>query len=352
MTSFDEAFESETGVPLESHLKDFYHSLDADHPGEEADRKKVAVVGCGNWGKNLARNFFNLGHLHTVCDLSRDTLSELQKQYKNIYFTTNYQKILDNPEIDGVVISTPSLTHYPLAKQALSAGKHVYVEKPVATTCQHTLELFTLSQELNKVLMVGHLLLYHPVVNRLKQLIDEGVLGQIKNIQSDRLNTNELRPDKSVLWDLAPHDVSMISYILGEEPDEIVSVIGYKNREDGLVDDAHIDLVYPNDVGGHIHISWVHPIKQVKLVVRGTEGTAMIDDTQGKNKLQVFGKKDELTKSEEFPEYLSIEPLKLECQHFINCMRYGKQPKTDGMNGYKVVKVLEEAEERMELISI
>ncbi|MEB3287258.1 MAG: Gfo/Idh/MocA family oxidoreductase [Vampirovibrionales bacterium] len=326
------------------------------HPAHDDGRpmppEKVAVIGCGNWGKNLARNFYNLGFLHAICDMSRERLEAIKSQYKNIYLLSDYQKILDNPEITAVVISTPSHTHYPLAKQALDAGKHVYVEKPIATNTQHTLELFTLAQEKGLTLMVGHLLLYHPAVNRLKQLIAEGVLGQLKNVQSDRLNTNELRPDKSVLWDLAPHDISMMSYIIGDEPDEIVSAVGYRNRDDGLVDDAHIDLVYPHEIGGHIHISWVHPIKQVKLVVRGTEGTALIDDTQGTNKLHVFSKSDELQRVEEFPEYLSIEPLKLECQHFINCIRYGKPPKTDGMNGYKVVKVLEEAEAKMELISV
>lgn len=337
---------------LHDQLVHMAHWTPAHDDGRPVSPEKVAVVGCGNWGRNLARNFYNLGYLHTICDMSRERLDNLKSQFKNVYLISDFQKILDNPDITAVVISTPSHTHYPLAKQALLAGKHVYVEKPIATNTQHTLELCALSQDKNLTLMVGHLLLYHPAVNRLKQLIAEGILGQIKNVQSDRLNTNELRPDKSVLWDLAPHDISMISYIIGEEPEEIVSAVGYKNRDDGLVDDAHIDLVYPNEIGGHIHISWVHPIKQVKLVVRGTEGTALIDDTQGVNKLHVFSKKDELQRTEEFPEYLAIEPLKLECQHFINCIRYGKQPKTDGMNGFKVVKVLEDAESIMELISV
>ncbi len=313
---------------------------------------KVAVVGCGNWGKNLVRNFHSLNFLHTVCDKNTQALRALQPQYKGIHFTDNFQEVLENPEIHGVVISTPSVTHYGLAKEALLAGKHVYVEKPVATTCEHVLELFSISEEQDRVLMVGHLLLYHPAVTRLRQLIQEGALGHIKKIQSDRLNTNLNRPDKSVIWDLAPHDLSMISYLLDEDPEDIVSAIGYRNREDGLIDDAHIDLTYPNEVGGHIHISWVHPIKQVKLVVHGTKRTAMIDDTQSQRKLQLFNKDDLTTPIEEFPEYLSIEPLKLECQHFINCIRSGKRPKTDGLNGYQVVRILEKAEEKMELISV
>lgn len=319
---------------------------------DNAQQEKIAVIGCGNWGKNLVRNFDNLGFLHRVCDLNPETLSALQKQYKHVQASNRFDDVFNDPQVNGVVIATPSFTHYELAKKALLAGKHVYVEKPVATSSEQTLELNALASELDKVLMVGHLLLYHPAVNRLRQLIREGYLGQIKNISSDRLNTNKFRPDKSVIWDLAPHDVSMMSYLMDQEPEDIVSVIGYQNREDGLVDDAHIDMVFPNDVAGHIHISWVHPIKQVKLVVRGTERTAMIDDTLGENKLHIFNKDDVSSPIEEFPDYLDIEPLKLECQHFINCIRHGYDPKTNGMNGYHVVRVLEMAERKMEMISL
>jgi UDP-2-acetamido-3-amino-2,3-dideoxy-glucuronate N-acetyltransferase len=319
---------------------------------DNAAAEKIAVIGCGNWGKNLVRNFYNLGFLYKVCDLNTNLLQDVQKQYRNVQVTNRFEDVFNDPKVDGVVVSTPSFTHYELAKQALLSGKHVYVEKPVATNSAQTLELVALSNELERVLMVGHLLLYHPAVNRLKQLIQEGYLGQIKNISSDRLNTNKFRPDKSVIWDLAPHDLSMVAYLLGQEPVDIVSVIGYQNREDGLVDDAHIDLKFPNDVAGHIHISWVHPVKQVKLVVRGTERTALIDDTLGENKLHIFNKDNIVEPLEEFPEYLDIEPLKLECQHFINCIRHGYDPKTNGQNGYHVVKVLEMAENKMEMIPV
>jgi UDP-2-acetamido-3-amino-2,3-dideoxy-glucuronate N-acetyltransferase len=323
---------------------------------DSLSQEKIAVIGCGNWGRNLVRNFYNLGFLYKVCDLNQETLQGLQKQYKNVQLTTRFDDVFKDPRVDGVVISTPSFTHYDLAREALLNGKHVYVEKPVATSADQTLELFALAQEMNRVLMVGHLLLFHPAVNRLRQLIREGYLGEIQSVSSDRLNTNKLRPDKSVIWDLAPHDVSMLAYLLDREPEDIVSVIGYQSREDGLVDDAHIHLVFPEDVPGHIHISWVHPVKQVKLVVRGTERTAMIDDTQGENKLHIFNK-DGASHTphdviDEFPEYLDIEPLKLECQHFINCIRHGYEPKTDGLNGYHVVRVLELAERKMELIPV
>ncbi len=322
--------------------------FEMDNPSQE----RIAVIGCGNWGRNLVRNFYNLGFLYKVCDLNADLLQSMQKQYRNVHFTSKFEDVFQDPNVDGVVIATPSFTHYKLAHEALMNHKHVYVEKPVATSSEQTLELFALARQKERILMVGHLLLYHPVINRLRQLIREGYLGQIKSISSDRLNTNKLRPDKSVIWDLAPHDVSMLGYLMDQDPEEVVSVIGYQNREDGLVDDAHIDMLFPNDVPGHIHISWVHPVKQVKLVVRGTERSAIIDDTLAENKLQLFSKDDIAQPSEEFPEYLNIEPLKLECQHFINCIRYGYEPKTDGMNGYSVVRVLEMAERKMEVIPV
>ena len=322
--------------------------LDMDGSPQE----KIAVIGCGNWGKNLVRNFHNLGFLYAVCDLNPETLKELGKQYKGIKVCNRFEDVFEDPQINGVVIATPSFTHYELAREALINGKHVYVEKPVATSAHQTLELYHLAKDLGRVLMVGHLLLYHPAINRLRQFIQDGYLGKLKSVSSDRLNTNKLRPDKSVIWDLAPHDVSMLAYLVGEEPEDIVSVIGYQSREDGLVDDAHMDLIFPNDVAGHIHISWVHPVKQVKLVVRGTERSAVIDDTQGSDKLCIYHKDDLSRPIEEYPEYLEIEPLKLECQHFINCIRYGQTPRSDGMNGYNVVKVLEAAERKMEMIPV
>jgi UDP-2-acetamido-3-amino-2,3-dideoxy-glucuronate N-acetyltransferase len=320
---------------------------------ESAPHEKIAVIGCGHWGKNLVRNFHDLGFLYKICDLNPKTLEQLKLQYPKVRLTSSFDEIFGDPLVTGVVIATPSFTHYDLAREALLNGKHVYVEKPVATSSEQALLLFDLAKETRCVLMVGHLLLYHPAVNRLRQLIREGYLGQIKHISSDRLNTNKLRPDKSVIWDLAPHDVSMLSYLLEQEPIDIVSVIGYQNREDGLVDDARIDMVFPNEVAGQVHISWVHPIKQVKLIVRGTRRTAMIDDTLTHNKLLIFNQDDPNGQpTPEFPEYLELEPLKLECQHFVNCIRHGYKPKTNGENGYNVVKVLEMAERKMELISV
>jgi UDP-2-acetamido-3-amino-2,3-dideoxy-glucuronate N-acetyltransferase len=307
---------------------------------------KVAVVGCGNWGRNLVRNFYNLEVLASVCDLDTELLNKIKKQYPTVQVTSRYEDILQNPEITAIVISTPSRTHYRLAKAALFGDKHVYVEKPIATSSLETRELTMLSDREDKILMVGHLLMYHPVVHRLKQLISEGYLGEIRYIQSDRLNFNRFRADRSVFWDLAPHDLSMMAYLLGYGPLGVVSVNGSQTSEDGLVDIAHIELAFPDHISGHIHNSWVHPVKQVKLIVRGSVRTAVIDDTlSGEEKLRIFtnASPGEQTK----PEYLTLEPLKLECQHFINCIKSGRKPKSDGVNGLEVVQILEEAERKI-----
>jgi UDP-2-acetamido-3-amino-2,3-dideoxy-glucuronate N-acetyltransferase len=312
---------------------------------------KIAVIGCGHWGRNLLRNFYHLEHLAAVCDLDIESLSKLKKSYPGVLFTQDYDDLLNNPDINAIVISTPSQTHYALAKKALEANKHVYVEKPIATSYQDTLELNELAEKHDRILMVGHLLLYHPHVNRLKQLIAEDYLGEIRYIESDRLNLNPHRSDRSVFWDLAPHDLSMMMYLLNDIPSHVISVQGTQTGEDGLVDAVHIELEFNSGVRGHIHNSWVHPVKHVKLVVRGNEKSAVIDDTlSGAEKLQIFDYNKQPEKT--LPEALLLEPLKLECQHFINCIKSNRQPKSDGQNGLHVVRILEEAENKLKLSGI
>ena len=304
---------------------------------------QVAVVGCGHWGKNLIRNFYQLGFLGWVCDVDNSQLSKLKKQFRGLHTTTQFDDILANPAIDAVVLSTPSHTHYALAKKALMANKHVYVEKPAATSVGDVQELFTLADHHNRVFMVGHLLMYHPAVNRLKQLIQEGALGEIRYIESDRLNHNMKRPDRTVFWDLAPHDISMMMYLLDAIPEKVISVQGQQTADDGLVDIVHMELQFDNGVLAHIHNSWVHPFKQTKLLIKGSTHTAVMDDTVAMaDKLRITP--NDMPSEQDVPDLLLIEPLKLECQHFINCIRTGRQPKSDGLNGLQVVQVLEEAQ--------
>ncbi len=307
----------------------------------------VAVIGCGIWGKNVVRNFYNLNALHTVCDLDEENRRNLKEIYPDVNFTDNADEVLANPEIDAVAVVTPSHTHYKIVKKAIEAGKHVYVEKPISTVSQEAKDLTELAIKNNMVLMVGHLLMYHPVVNRLKMLIEEGALGEIRYVQSDRLNINYFKNDRSVMWDLAPHDVSMTSYILGKDPVRVISAVGASSDNNGIMDITHVTIEYEGGVVAQISDSWIHPQKRVNLLVRGTKASAMFDDTLAENKLQIFESSSPKVSTTEVIDYIEIEPLKLECQHFLNCIEQGKQARSDGNNGFNVVKVLEEAEKIM-----
>ncbi len=308
---------------------------------------KVGIVGAGIWGKNLVRNFYNLNYLDTVCDMDEENLKRTQNDFPNVHLTKDFNEMLSNPDIDGIVVATPSHTHFKLVKAALNAGKHVYVEKPIATTSAEAKELNDLATAKDLVLMVGHLLLYHPAVNRLKMIVESGELGEIKYVQSDRLNINYFKNDRSVMWDLAPHDVSMISHILGEEPLCVISAVGASSEGNAILDITHIDIEYPSGAVAHVSDSWIHPQKRVNLMIRGSKASAMFDDTLAENKLQVFHNSKPNSGSTVSLDYLEIEPLKLECEHFIKCIENGKKARSDGQNGYFVVKVLEEAEKIM-----
>ena len=308
---------------------------------------KVAVIGCGVWGKNLVRNFYNLEALYSVCDMDSDTLCSISSQYNGIKCLCDFNEIIATEEVRGVVIATPSHTHYGLVKKALLAGKNVYVEKPLATSSEEARELNEIADEKGLVLMVGHLLLYHPAVTRLKSLIKDGMLGDVRYVQSDRLNTNFFRNDRSVLWDLAPHDLSMAAYVIGKKPLGVKSAVGCSVNNDGIVDITHIDVNFEDNVLVHLSDSWIHPNKRVMLMVRGTVATAVLDDTAPKDKLIVYNNHSPEKRIVDSPDYIEIEPLKLECQHFLSSIENKIKPRSDGLNGYEVVKVLEEAEKIM-----
>ncbi len=310
-------------------------------------KPKVAVIGCGIWGKNLVRNFYNLGVLSLVCDLDKENLNTIKKDYKDIGTTSNLDEVLLSKNINMIVIATPSHTHYPLVKTALEYDKHVYVEKPIATTAKEAFDLKQLAEKKGLVLMVGHLLLYHPAVTRLRSIIKDGYLGDIKYIQSDRLNTNYYRNDRSVMWDLAPHDLSMISYVLDQNPLGVTSATGAATNNDNIMDIVHLDIDFPNNIKAHISTSWIHPEKRVSLLVRGTKATAIFDDTCMVEKLHIYDNFSQSKDSVAYPEYLEIEPLKLECQHFINSVINKIKPRSDGDNGYEIVRILEDAERLM-----
>ncbi len=309
--------------------------------------QRIAVIGCGMWGRNIVRNFYNLNVLDTVCDIDDENLKKVTEQYPGVKTTKDFNEVLNNKNITSVAVVTPSHTHFKLVKAMLEAGKNVYVEKPISTVAQEARDLSELAHQKGLVLMVGHLLLYHPAVNRLKMLIEDGVLGEIVYAQSDRLNVNFHKNDRSVMWDLAPHDVSMISYVTGKTPLRVISAIGCSSDRTDIMDITHIGIQFEDGVIGHISDSWITPRKHVTLLVRGSKATAILDDTVPENKLVVYDNFEQSSTHITAPDVLEIEPLKLECQHFISCCETGKKARSDGDNGFMVTQILEEAEKIM-----
>lgn len=309
----------------------------------------IGIVGAGRWGENLIRNFFQLGVLTQVCDANAQTLKSLANKYPTVKVTSDFEDLLKDPNIEGIVIATPAHTHEKLAKLSLNAGKHVYVEKPLARNTKEAESLIELANSKGLTLMVGHLLLYHPAVNQLKQLIAQGELGEIRFLNSDRRNLSVLHRDTNVMWDLAPHDISMISYLLGIDNIKLDKASGYCTSGDKVIDVVHLDLMFDN-IHAHIHNSWIDPQKQALLTINGSLKTAVLNDVMAEQKLELYSI-DVFTGQviKECPIYPKQEPLRLECQHFIDSIKSGEKPLSDGISGYKVVEVLEEADRYMPL---
>jgi UDP-2-acetamido-3-amino-2,3-dideoxy-glucuronate N-acetyltransferase len=308
----------------------------------------IAVIGTGYWGKNLVRNFYNLGALHTICDADLDTVDAFKEKYPGIQGVSSFSDILTNTDIKGVVISTPAEMHATMAKEALLAGKDVYIEKPLCLDEKDGIELNELALIHKKVLMVGHLLWYHPVVLKLKELVDAGELGRIQYIYSNRLNLGKLRREENVLWSFAPHDISVILGLLGEEPESIQAQGGnYLHQK--IADTTVTLLNFASGIKAHIFVSWLHPFKEQKLVVVGDRKMAVFNDTAPwPDKLQLFPHSIKWTGNvpvADKAEAISIavdedEPLRAECAHFMECIDKRQTPRTDGHEGLRVLKVL------------
>ncbi len=315
----------------------------------------IAVVGSGYWGKNLVRNFNELGALHTVCDSNPETLLPFQKKYPEAEFQSSFQLILQNPAIDAVVIATPAETHFEMARMALLANKHVFVEKPLALLASKAEELNQLAIRMNLKLMVGHILLYHPAIIKLKEIINSGELGKINYIYSNRLNLGKIRSEENILWSFAPHDISAIVYLLEEMPSQVIAQGGnYLNHN--IADVTNTILSFKSGVRGHIFVSWLHPNKEQKLIIMGDNKMAVFDDTATEGKLQIHDKGVDWINRQPVPRRNgtlivpvdSCEPLKAECQHFLECINSGTTPRTDGVNGINVLKILNACQDSLE----
>lgn len=336
-------------VNLRFKRDDLDTNIESDSTSQKSPR--VAVIGGGAWGKNVIRNFHELGALHSICDVREDILSIYKNQYLKAHIITEYKEVLNNNHINAVAIVTPAATHYQLAKEALLAKKHVYVEKPLALHVEEAEELISLSEKNKCILMVGHILRYHPAVNKLKEVIDSGELGNIKYIYSRRLNIGKIRTEENILWSFAPHDISVILFLLDEQPVSIAANgAGYVKTD---IADVTLTLMdFPSGVKSHIFVSWLHPFKEQKLVVVGGKKMAVFDDLtkeklflyphtiQWQHRIPVAHKAD----VETIPINMS-EPLKLECQHFLDCIQNNHTPVTDGNEGLRVLSILNAAQE-------
>ncbi len=318
--------------------------------------KNIAVFGCGYWGKNLVRNFAELGALHTVCDSDAKVLEQITLNYPGVITENKYQRVLKNPEVKGVVIATPAVMHYSMAKAALLAGKDVFVEKPLALKIAEGKELVELAQKQQRILMVGHLLEYHPAVVKLKELIEKGELGRIQYIYSNRLNLGKFRTEENILWSFAPHDISVILLLLGDEmPQEVSAHGGYYLRED-IADITLSAFTFSHGVKAHIFVSWLHPFKEQRLVVIGDKAMVEFNDTNKKEKLLRCNHQIEWVsrrpiprpKDAEVVEISPEEPLKIECQDFLQCIESRRKPKVDGFKGLKVLEILSACQKSLE----
>ena len=318
-------------------------------PHARNDAPTVVVVGCGYWGRNLVRNFHELGALRGVVDadepLARKFALELGVQ------AMSWSQTLAAAEVTAVALATPAAAHAALAQEALRAGKHVFVEKPLALKLDDARRTITAARSANRTLMVGHLIQYHPAFLALRDMIGAGKLGRLQYLYSNRLNLGKIRREEDVFWSFAPHDLSMILALVGEEPDDVwAKGASYLHKEIADVTTTH--LSFPKGVHAHVHVSWLHPFKEQKLVVVRDRGMAVFDDQlPWEEKLQLYA--HEIAWREGVPEphraealrveVTADEPLRLECEHFLECVATGRTPRTDGEEGVRVLRILDRA---------
>jgi predicted dehydrogenase len=322
---------------------------------------KVAVVGLGYWGPKLARNFNDLAgvQLQWGCDLNEQRLDHVRQLCPGIRVTRDYAEVLAS-DVDAVCIATPVRTHFPLAVEALRAGKHVLIEKPLAASVVEAEGLVAESEQQKRLVMVGHTFMYNPAVIAMKEIIAAGELGNIYYIDGTRVNLGLFQPDINVVWDLAPHDISMLSYVLDMSP-VCASARGgaYVQREAGIHDVAYLNLDFPNGLLANIRISWLDPCKIRRYTVVGSEKMLVYDDCAATDKIMIYDKGvDQPPHSDTEQEFhlsyrtgegvpyplVWMEPLRLECQHFVDCIQDGSEPRSSGKEGLRVVRVLEAAQ--------
>ncbi len=322
---------------------------------------RVGVVGLGYWGPNLARNFAAIpgAKLSWCCDPSAKARERAGARFPGASLATNLDELLADPVLDAVAVATPVPTHADVATRVLEAGKHCFVEKPLAQSVADAERAVAAAYDANRVLMVGHLLEYHPGVEKLKQLVDSGELGeQIYYIYGNRLNLGKLRADENALWSLGAHDVSVVLHLAGEEPCEVVAH-GESYVREGVEDVVFCFMRFPSGLSAHLHLSWLDPHKERRFTVVGSRRMATFDDMALEGKLTIYDKGFEedargygeyITRTGDIfsPRLANAEPLRIECEHFIDCVRRGERPRSDGESGLRVVRVLEQLQRSLD----
>jgi len=331
---------------------------------------RVGQIGLGYWGPNLLRNLLTVCEAQVVgvADLDQRRLAEVTQNGARFAGTCDYRELLARPDIDAVVVATPATTHAQLVEEALLAGKHVLVETPLTTGVEQGERLVELADTQRRVLMVGHTFLYNAAVRRLKEYIDAGALGDVLYLSSQRLNLGRVRGDVNALWNFAPHDVSILLYVLGRSPSE-VSARGFAYLQEGVEDVVFMTLTFPGNVGAHVHISWLDPHKVRRMTVVGNRKMVVYDDTSSDARLTLYDRGvDRIPTADSPRDFKSFadfqlrlrsgdvtipalpfpEPLRTECQHFIDCIVRGETPLTDGRHGLEVVKVLAATQRSMD----
>lgn len=320
------------------------------------DKANICVAGCGHWGKNLVRNFNALGHLSAICESNEALRENLKSQYPGVKAYTNLDDVCADRNIRAVVLATPAEHHHPMGMQVLRAGKDLFVEKPLALQWQDGLELVETAREHGSILMVGHLLRYHPAILKTLELLADGTLGKIEYIYSNRLSMGKIRKEENALWSFAPHDISVLLALTGQLPMQ-VSATGGAYLQPNIADVTVSNLLFDNGVRAHIFVSWLHPYKEQRLVVIGSKQMLVFEDSRTDNKLLLFDKRIELkngameaVKPEaRTVEFNAGEPLKLECQHFADCVINRQRPNTPGEEGVLVLQVLQACQRSLQM---
>jgi UDP-2-acetamido-3-amino-2,3-dideoxy-glucuronate N-acetyltransferase len=318
----------------------------------------LALIGAGYWGKNLARNFHALGALHTLCDSAQATLNSYGAEYSAVRKATDFGDVLANKAITQVAIAAPAVLHYQLAKAALEAGKDVFVEKPICLDLAEAHSLVELAAAKQRVLMVGHLLQHHPLVQELHMMLARGELGKLQYITSNRLNLGKIRREENALWSFAPHDISVILSLAGGQLPETVRCMGGEYLNNGIADTTLSFLQFAGGIRAHIYVSWLNPFKEQKLTVVGSDGIAVFDDTRPWNEKLLLYRQPITWTNGQIPtpskakaEAVLVpeaEPLRAECQHFLTCCQDRSAPRTDGAEGLRVLQVLQAAQRSLD----